>query len=196
MHCRWYPIMPCSRSRGGGVVSQHALQVSRPTPRGEVEGSGPRGCPGPHPRGKLRGLAWGGLQAHTQWGLQEHTQGDLQAYTWGGVSQHALRQTPPDSYCCGWYASYWNAFLLPFVLGATLLTCCNHLGTSLTRKKEVPVSNICPQTFWSFHPNVQFLSQMVMYVNDNFKPAVVTLSRKQKNVKICINSKKDVSVLE
>ena len=53
-----------------GVVSQHALQVSRPTPKGEVEGSG-----------------LGGLQAHTQGGLQAHTQ---------GVSQHALRQTPPS----------------------------------------------------------------------------------------------------
>ena len=31
-----YPSMPCSRSRG--VVSQHALQVSRSTPKGEVEG--------------------------------------------------------------------------------------------------------------------------------------------------------------
>ena len=33
------------------------------------------------------------------------------------VSQHALRQTPPgrDGYCCGWYASYWNAFLLRFL---------------------------------------------------------------------------------
>ena len=45
--------MPC---RSPGVVSQHALQVSRPTPRGEVEGSG-----------------LGGLQAHTQGGLQAHT---------------------------------------------------------------------------------------------------------------------------
>ena len=35
----------------GGVVSQHALQVSRPTPRGEAEGSGLGGSPGPH---------WGG----------------------------------------------------------------------------------------------------------------------------------------
>ena len=49
--------MPCSRSPEG-VVSQHALQVSRPTPRGEVVGSGqgvsrptPRGSPGPHPGG-------------------------------------------------------------------------------------------------------------------------------------------------
>ena len=48
-------------------VCQHALQVSRPTPRGEVEGSGlGGGSPGPHPGGKLRELAWGGggLQAH------------------------------------------------------------------------------------------------------------------------------------
>ena len=32
----------------------------------------------------------------------------------GGVSQHALRQTPPpvDGYCCGQYTSYWNAFFL------------------------------------------------------------------------------------
>ena len=37
MHCRWYSSMPCSRSPGR-VISQHALQVSRPTPRGEVEG--------------------------------------------------------------------------------------------------------------------------------------------------------------
>ena len=42
--------------KGGGipaylaVISQHALQVSRPTPRGEVEGD----------------LARGGLQAHNQ----------------------------------------------------------------------------------------------------------------------------------
>ena len=30
------------------------------------------------------------------------------------VSQHVLRQTPPpgrDGYCCGRYASHWNAFL-------------------------------------------------------------------------------------
>ena len=77
------------------MVSQHALQVSRPTPRvevegsgwgvsrptpeGEVEGSGLGGSPGPHPGGHLQAHTWGGLQTHTQ----------------GGVSQHALRQTHP-----------------------------------------------------------------------------------------------------
>ena len=40
------------------VISQHALLVSRPTPSGQLEGSGLGG--------QLRGLARGGLQAHTQ----------------------------------------------------------------------------------------------------------------------------------
>ena len=113
MHCRWYPSMPCSRSRGGGVgwlVSQHALQVSRPTPRGEVEGSGQGGSPGPHSRGELRSLAWGGGSPgpHPLWGVSRSTPlvGGLQAHTWGVsrptpgggvVSQHAPRQTPPTA---------------------------------------------------------------------------------------------------
>ena len=72
--------------------------------------------PGPHPRGKLRGLAWGrGLQAHTGvgWG------GFLQAHTGGGegwVSPGPAPPPTPDGYCCGRYASYWNAFLLSFVI--------------------------------------------------------------------------------
>ena len=47
------------RSRGGGVVSQHALQVFLAHIQGEVEGSGQGGAPGPHPGGKLRVLARG-----------------------------------------------------------------------------------------------------------------------------------------
>ena len=43
---------------GGGGVSQHDLQVSRPTPKGEVEGDMPGG---------EGGEGWG-LQAHTQGG--------------------------------------------------------------------------------------------------------------------------------
>ena len=55
---------------GGGVISQHALQVSRPTRSGEVEGDLGGGSPGPHPRWKLRVS-----QVHTQGGLQAHTCG-------------------------------------------------------------------------------------------------------------------------
>ena len=50
-----------------GVVCQHALQASRPTPRGEVEGSGwGEGVSRPTPKGEVEGSGWeGGLQAHT-----------------------------------------------------------------------------------------------------------------------------------
>ena len=78
-------------SRGGGVVFQHALQVSRTgisqvhTQRGEVEGSG-----------------LGGLQAHTQGGVsgphpggsQGPHLGESPGSHLGGVSQHAMRQIP------------------------------------------------------------------------------------------------------
>ena len=55
-------------------------------------GSGPRGCllwGVPGPRGCL---VLGGLVL-------------------GGCSGGCLMETPLDGYCCGWYASYWNAFL-------------------------------------------------------------------------------------
>ena len=67
----------------GEVVSQHALQVSRPTPRGgEVEGSG-------------RG---GGFSRPTPGGR-------------GCIPACTEAYPPSDSYCCRQYASYWNAFL-------------------------------------------------------------------------------------
>ena len=86
--CRWYPSMPCRSPGGDGGVSQHALQVSKTKPKGELEGSGQGGLqahtggsPGPH---------WGGLQAHTWWfsrltpvGPQDPHPGGLQAHTWG-----------------------------------------------------------------------------------------------------------------
>ena len=80
-------IPACLAAGLGGVVSQHALQVSRPTPRGEVEGD----------------LARGGLQAHTEGG----SWGDLarvgvsRPIPRGGLSQHALRQTPPTATAAG-----------------------------------------------------------------------------------------------
>ena len=64
---------------GGGVVSQHALQVSGPTPKGEVQGSG-QGVSRPIPR-------------------------EVPA-------PEGVWRPPCDGYCCGWYAFYWNAFLL------------------------------------------------------------------------------------
>ena len=87
MHYRWYPSMPCSSSPGG---------VWYP--------SMPCRFPGPHPEGKFRGLARGvsrptpgGSRSTPKGGLQAHTQGVSPGPHLGGVSQHALRQTPPPS---------------------------------------------------------------------------------------------------
>ena len=66
----------------------------------------------PRPRGRL-GSGWGGPGPGG---------GGPGPGLWGSVSQHALRQAPPaDSYCCGRYAFYWNAFLYFFFLSAQAL---------------------------------------------------------------------------
>ena len=92
--CLWF----CSQ--GGGIPACIACGI-----QGGWYPSMPCRSPGPHPRGKLRGLAWG---------VSRPTPGGGSPGTHPGVrvSQHALRQTPPhtDGYC-GRYASYWNAFL-------------------------------------------------------------------------------------
>ena len=96
------------------VISQHALQVSR-------------GSPGPHPEGRLRGLAGGSPGPHLgvmspgphPRGVSRPTpRGGLQAHTGGGGCIPAWTEVDPpaDGCCWGWYASYWNAFLL--VLGS------------------------------------------------------------------------------
>ena len=90
--------------RPGGKLRSLAWGVSRPTPRGEVRPT-PGGHLQAHTRGggKLRGLALGGLQAHTHRGSPgPHPGGSpgphlggVSRLTPGGASQHALRQTPP-----------------------------------------------------------------------------------------------------
>ena len=76
--------------RGGGVVSQHALQVTRPTARGSL-----RGLARSTPRGEVEGSGWG-VSRPTPRGVPGSTPGGggFQVHTGGGVSQHALRQTP------------------------------------------------------------------------------------------------------
>ena len=58
------------------------------------------------------GLARGGLQVHTGGGRLRGLAG---GGVWGGIPACTEADTPPaDGYCCGRYASYWNAFLLQF----------------------------------------------------------------------------------
>ena len=63
------------------MVSQHALQVSRPTPRVEVEG-----VSRPTPKGGSPGPHLGGLQANTREGVARPTP--------VGVSRHTPRGHP------------------------------------------------------------------------------------------------------
>ena len=114
-----------------GVLFQHALQVVSQHPLQQVREvwypSMPCRFLDQHPRGKLRGLARGGLQAHTLEVLQTNTWGTApggacskgsapggcllqRAPTLGGLFQ-GLWKRPHDGYCCGQYASYLNAFL-------------------------------------------------------------------------------------
>ena len=80
--------------------------------------------PGPHPRGKFRGIWLEGLRAHTQggsWGIWSRPtpKGEVEGI-WsrpkpkGEVEGDLVQACPPphDSYCCGWYATYWKAFFV------------------------------------------------------------------------------------
>ena len=93
MHCRWYPSMPCSRSRGGGIPACLAGF------QGSWGGSDLGGCFRPTPGGNLQAHTWGGVS---------RPRGVYSSMHWG--------RPPPNSYCCGWYAFYWNAFLLWLIL--------------------------------------------------------------------------------
>ena len=90
--------------------------VSRPTPGGQIGGSG-WGFPGPHPGGRLGGLAGGeGLQAHTQGGFQAHTQGGCPGPGLGGIPACTEADTPPQqtATAVGGTHPTGNAFLLVY----------------------------------------------------------------------------------
>ena len=89
----------------GEVEGSGWRRVSRPTPRGEVEGSG-GGCLGPRPGGKLRILA-GGVSRPTP-------RGDVEGLAGGGCigpDPGGGRGVCCHGYCWRQYASYWNPFL-------------------------------------------------------------------------------------
>ena len=82
-----------------------------PHPRGKFTGSGP----GPQPRVKLRGI-WSRQTAKGE------VEGDLaRGVCSGGVPALGGVETPHHGYCCGRYASYWNAFLSSIIFGRSCL---------------------------------------------------------------------------
>ena len=113
MHCRWYPSMPCSRSPGA-VCSGGVCLV----PRGSAPGVDP-GL-GRFSSGEGGFLLWPSVVVFC-YALLLWPSGfvafSLKVAFWGGrrpPHQKAITVAwwrPPNGYCCGRYASYWNAFL-------------------------------------------------------------------------------------
>ena len=84
MHCRWYPNMPCSRSPGGCGIPACLADFQAHTQGGILGGSGwgGGGPPGPHPRGKLRGI-WS--RPTPKWEVEgDLVQAHTQEGSWGG----------------------------------------------------------------------------------------------------------------
>ena len=69
---RGYPSMPCRSP--GGVYPSMPCRFPGPHPIGSLRGLA-RGVSRPTPKGELEGSGQRGLQAHTQGGLQAHTWG-------------------------------------------------------------------------------------------------------------------------
>ena len=89
----WGLVLGGAYSRGVGGIPA-CLAFLQAHSQGRSLGGLARGrSPGPHPRGKLKGI-WS----------RPTPKGEVE----GDLVQAPL---PPDGYCCGRYASYWNAFL-------------------------------------------------------------------------------------
>ena len=117
-----------------GVVSQHAFQVVSQHTLQVSLGWYPSMLCRWYPSMPCRSP--GGLQAHIQGGLQAHTQGGSPGPHLGGGGIPACTESdpPPDGYCRGRYASYWNTFLLKICLIFCYLLSSFYLRTFLRRK--------------------------------------------------------------
>ena len=116
------------RSWGKVIFSEACVKnsvhgvVSRPTPGGEVgRGLGGGVSSSPHRGGRFGSMA-GGVSRPTPGGSPGHTQGGSPGPHPGRCQGPGLGECisacteadpspPANGYCCGRYASYWNAFL-------------------------------------------------------------------------------------
>ena len=102
----WYPSVPCSRSLGAGGIPA-CLAGFQAHAQGESLGVWPGGSPSPHPRGKLRGLAWGSPGPHQ--GVSKPTPGGSQAQTWEVFQANTLGVSRPTPRVAGVYPSmHWG----------------------------------------------------------------------------------------
>ena len=109
---------------GWGVSKSTPRGISRPSPRG-ISRPKTRGVSRPSPRGISRPIPRGVSRPSPRRVSRPSPRGISRPTPRGDcVSQHGLRQTPPDGYCCGRYVSYWNAFLFLNNL-LTETSCCD-----------------------------------------------------------------------
>ena len=122
----WYPSMPCKYP--GGSYPSMPCRSPGLNPRGKLRGlAWGGGSPGPHPWGKLRGRACGGLHTHTWGSPGPHLAGVSRATPRGGIS----RPTP------GYPSMHWgrppNRQLLLWVV--CILLECILVGISLSKAR-------------------------------------------------------------
>ena len=110
----------------GAVVSHHALQVSRPTPRGELEGSGRGGFFRPTPRGELEGSdLGGGVSRPTPRGVSRPTPGR-------GCIPACTESDPPSRRLLLWAVRILlECILVPIMFSAEANAFTSHSGPSL-----------------------------------------------------------------
>ena len=125
--CEVYVFTGVCLSTGGvGLLSQHALQVVSQHALQQVVswGVGITACLAgfqAHTQGgSLGGFVQGGLQATPKGeveGIRSRptAKGEVEGDQAGGTCSWGVETPPADGYCCGRYASYWNAFLFLFI---------------------------------------------------------------------------------
>ena len=180
LHLSVILFMAVSHPRGG-LLPREGRDRGSPNQGSPTQGGSPgphkgglqahtwRGSPGPHP---------GGVQVPHQGDLQAHTQGCLQAHTWGvsrptpgggfqahtqeGIPACTEADPPADGYCCGQYASYWNAFLFSINLfvvlskALLLLYCWPIQEGGNSRRTNYRITSIiflAPSQWWQFRSN-------------------------------------------
>ena len=118
---------------GGGISACIAGGIPACLAAGLLEGGIPACLAGfqTHTQGGSWGSGWGGSRPTPKGEVEKSDLRGLQAHTWGGVSRLTSRGSPgphpggcipacteadpPDGYCCGRYASYWNTFLYKYM---------------------------------------------------------------------------------
>ena len=123
-------LLPTGVPAPGGACSGGACSGGLPAPGG---GARSGGSPGLHTRGNLRRIR----SRPTHKGEFEEDQ--VQAYTQGG-NWGGSGLGPPDGYCCGRYACYWNTFLLHNGKGP--LTSMGHVCTKFFWFESISIRNV------------------------------------------------------